>query len=224
MKGENMEQTETEQKEQRKSRNKQSFYRTYMITLIGVLSAAAAGLMLLEFPLLFIAPEFYKFDFSDLPAIIGSFALGPVAGVSIEALKNLLKILFVGSKTNYIGELANFGVGVCYVLPASLLYYYRKTKKRAVAGLALSTVICVTVGSLLNAFVLLPAYSKLYGAPMEYFIGKGTEVHGIIKDLQTFILFAVAPFNLLKYGVISLITILIYKRISRVLKNPLEKV
>lgn len=219
-----MEQTETEQKEQRKSRNKQSFYRTYMITLIGVLSAAAAGLMLLEFPLLFIAPEFYKFDFSDLPAIIGSFALGPVAGVSIEALKNLLKILFVGSKTNYIGELANFGVGVCYVLPASLLYYYRKTKKRAVAGLALSTGICVTVGSLLNAFVLLPAYSKLYGAPMEYFIGKGTEVHGIIKDLQTFILFAVAPFNLLKYGVISLITILIYKRISRVLKNPLEKV
>ncbi len=219
-----MERTETEQKEQRKSRNKQSFYRTYMITLIGVLSAAAAGLMLLEFPLLFIAPEFYKFDFSDLPAIIGSFALGPVAGVSIEALKNLLKILFVGSKTNYIGELANFGVGVCYVLPASLLYYYRKTKKRAVAGLALSTVICVTVGSLLNAFVLLPAYSKLYGAPMEYFIGKGTEVHGIIKDLQTFILFAVAPFNLLKYGVISLITILIYKRISRVLKNPLEKV
>ena len=219
-----MEQTETEQKEQRKSRNKQSFYRTYMITLIGVLSAAAAGLMLLEFPLLFIAPEFYKFDFSDLPAIIGSFALGPVAGVSIEALKNLLKILFVGSKTNYIGELANFGVGVCYVLPASLLYYYRKTKKRAVAGLALSTVICITVGSLLNAFVLLPAYSKLYGAPMEYFIGKGTEVHGIIKDLQTFILFAVAPFNLLKYGVISLITILIYKRISRVLKNPLEKV
>lgn len=219
-----MEQTETEQKEQRKSRNKQSFYRTYMITLIGVLSAAAAGLMLLEFPLLFIAPEFYKFDFSDLPAIIGSFALGPVAGVSIEALKNLLKILFVGSKTNYIGELANFGVGVCYVLPASLLYYYRKTKKRAVAGLALSTVICITVGSLLNAFVLLPAYSKLYGAPMEYFIGKGTEVHGIIKNLQTFILFAVAPFNLLKYGVISLITILIYKRISRVLKNPLEKV
>ena len=219
-----MEQTETEQKEQRKSRNKQSFYRTYMITLIGVLSAAAAGLMLLEFPLLFIAPDFYKFDFSDLPAIIGSFALGPVAGVSIEALKNLLKILLVGSKTNYIGELANFGVGVCYVLPASLLYYYRKTKKRAVAGLALSTVICVTVGSLLNAFVLLPAYSKLYGAPMEYFIGKGTEVHGIIKDLQTFILFAVAPFNLLKYGVISLITILIYKRISRVLKNPLEKV
>jgi len=219
-----MERTETEQKEQRKSRNKQSFYRTYMITLIGVLSAAAAGLMLLEFPLLFIAPEFYKFDFSDLPAIIGSFALGPVAGVSIEALKNLLKILFVGSKTNYIGELANFGVGVCYVLPASLLYYYRKTKKRAVAGLALSTVICVTVGSLLNAFVLLPVYSKLYGAPMEYFIGKGTEVHGIIKDLQTFILFAVAPFNLLKYGVISLITILIYKRISRVLKNPLEKV
>ncbi|MCR5465928.1 MAG: ECF transporter S component [Lachnospiraceae bacterium] len=219
-----MEQTETEQKEQRKSRNKQSFYRTYMITLIGVLSAAAAGLMLLEFPLLFIAPEFYKFDFSDLPAIIGSFALGPVAGVSIEALKNLLKILFVGSKTNYIGELANFGVGVCYVLPASLLYYYRKTKKRAVAGLALSTVVCVTVGSLLNAFVLLPAYSKLYGAPMEYFIGKGTEVHGIIKNLQTFILFAVAPFNLLKYGVISLITILIYKRISRVLKNPLEKV
>ena len=220
-----MSETEAVKKEQNGgAKHSKSFVRNYKIALIGILSAIACVLMRLEFPLLFIAPDFYKLDFSDLLAIIGSFALGPVAGVIIEGLKNLLKILFFGTNTKYIGEIANFAVGVCYVLPASLIYYFRKTKKRAVIGLVLSTIVCVTFGSLLNAFVLLPAYSKMYGAPIEYFIGKGTEVHAIIKDLPTFILFAVAPFNLLKFGVISLITIIIYKSISRVLKNPMERV
>ena len=216
--------TEEAKKEQKGGANRsKTFVRTYQVALIGILSAIACVLMILEFPLTFIAPDFYKFDFSDFPAIIGAFALGPIPGVIIEGLKNLLKILVKGSSSGFIGEAANFTMGVFYVLPASLVYYFKKTKKRAVIGLVISTVVCVVAGSLLNAFILLPAYSKYYGAPIEAFIAAGTKVHSIITDLSTFVLFAVAPFNLLKYSVISVLTILIYKSISRVLKNPMER-
>lgn len=216
--------TEEAKKERKAGANRnRSFVRTYQVALIGILSAIACVLMILEFAVAFIAPDFYKFDFSDFPAIIGAFALGPIPGVIIEGLKNLLKILVKGSSSSFIGEAANFTMGVFYVLPASLVYYFKKTKKRAVIGLVISTVVCVVAGSLLNAFILLPAYSKFYGAPIEAFIAEGAKVHSIITDLPTFVLFAVAPFNLLKYTVISVITILVYKSISRVLKNPMER-
>lgn len=202
-----------------------TFIHMYRITLIGILSAAAYGLMALDFPLVWVAPEFYEFDFSEIPVIIGAFALGPVAGVIIEFLKNLLHIVTMPSPTVGVGELANFAMGVCYILPASLIYCFKKTKRRAVIGLSVSTVSCTVLGSCLNAFVLLPMYCRVStGLTMEIIIGMGTAVHKFIKDLPTFILFAVAPFNLLKYGAASIITMLIYKRISRILKNPMERV
>lgn len=203
---------------------KSSFYHAYRIALIGILSAVAFGLMMLEFPLLWIAPEFYKMDFSELPVIIGTFALGPVSGIIIELIKNLLNVLIDGTSTAFVGEFANFAMGICYILPAGLLYYFRKTKKTACIGLILSTVSCVILGCILNAYVLLPLYSRLYFKDnIQVIIGMGTDVHSIIKDVPTFILFAVAPFNLIKYGAASIITILIYKRISRILKNPMER-
>ncbi len=224
--------TETQDSKKRNS----SFYHIYRIALIGILSAAAFGLMKLEFPMLFIAPEFYKMDFSELPVIIGTFALGPISGVIIELIKNLLNVLLDGTNTAFVGEFANFTMGVCYILPAGILYYYRKTKKTAVIGLTISTVCSVVVGCLLNAFVLLPMYAhlmtdqfqKLHSTmtpadTLQMIIDMGTKVHPVIKDLQTFVFFAVAPFNLIKYGALSIITILIYKRISRVLKNPMER-
>lgn len=202
-----------------------SFVHVYRMALIGILSAAAFGLMMLDFPLVWVAPEFYKFDFSELPVIIGAFALGPVAGVIIEFLKNLLHIITAPSPTVGVGELANFGMGLCYILPASIIYYCKKSRRSAIIGLSVSTISCVILGSLLNAFVLLPMYCRVSsGLTMEIIIGMGTAVHKVIKDLPTFIFFAVAPFNLLKYGVASIITILIYKRISRILKNPMERV
>lgn len=212
--------TETQDSKKRNS----SFYHIYRIALIGILSAAAFGLMKLEFPMLFIAPEFYKMDFSELPVIIGAFALGPISGVIIELLKNLLNVLLDGTNTAFVGEFANFAMGVCYILPAGILYYFRKTKKTAIVGLSISTVCCVVLGCFLNAYVLLPMYSKLYFEDnIELIIGMGTKVHSIIKDVPTFVIFAVAPFNLIKYGVSTLITIFIYKRISRILKNPMER-
>lgn len=199
-----------------------TFKRVYMTALIGILSAIAFGLMYFDFPILFIAPDFYKFDFSEFPVIIGAFALGPITGIIIELLKNLLHIAFEGTQNGFIGEFANFSMGVCYVLPAALLYRFKKTKKRAIFGLVLSTLSCVVAGSLLNAYVLIPMYTKFMS--LEDIIAKGTGVHAIIKDLPTFIMFAVAPFNLLKYGVVSVITVISYKHISRVLKNPMENV
>ena len=218
--------SETEEVKQEKkggAGRSKTFIRTYQVSLIGILSAIACVLMILEFPVLFIAPDFYKFDFSDFPAIIGAFALGPIPGVIIEGLKNILKIIVKGTNSGFIGEAANFTMGVFFVLPASLIYFFKKTKKRAVIGLVISTAVCVVIGSLLNAFILLPAYSKFYGAPIEVFIAEGTKVHAIITDLPTFVMFAVAPFNLLKYTVITVLTILIYKSLSRVLKNPMER-
>jgi riboflavin transporter FmnP len=212
--------TETQNDKKRNS----SFYHIYRITLIGILSAVAFGLMKLEFPMLFIAPEFYKMDFSELPVIIGTFALGPISGVIIELLKNLLNVLIDGTATAFVGEFANFAMGVCYILPAGVLYYFRKTKKTAIVGLSISTVCCVVLGCFLNAYVLLPMYSRLYFKDdIELIIEMGTKVHSIIKDVPSFVIFAVAPFNLIKYGAASLITILIYKRISRILKNPMER-
>ena len=221
-----MEQTETEQKEQRKeSGHSQSFYRVYKIALIGIFSAISFVLMMFEFPLPMIAPTNYKMGFSELPIMIGAFALGPVAGIIIDAVKVLLNLLIQGSSTGGVGEFASFVIGAAYVLPAALIYSYRKTKKTAVIGLSVSVVTVVIVGSLMNAFVLLPMYIQLYfHGDKSILIAMGTDVHKQITDITTFVLLAVAPFNLIKYGAISIITMLIYKHISRVLKNPLEKV
>lgn len=199
-----------------------SFVRLYRIALIGILTAIAVVLMMFEFPLLWIAPGFYKMDFSELPIIIGALALGPVEGIVMEFLKNLLNILLQGTVTVGIGEFANFAMGVCYVLPAALIYAFKKTKKRAVIGLIIATFMCAILGALLNAFVLLPAYASKFGG-MDNIIKAGTEVNGRITSVATFVFLAVAPFNLIKYATVSAITILIYKRISRILKNPMER-
>ena len=127
-----------------------SFVRLYRIALIGILTAIAVVLMMFEFPLLWIAPGFYKMDFSELPIIIGALALGPVEGIVMEFLKNLLNILLQGTVTVGIGEFANFAMGVCYVLPAALIYAFKKTKKRAVIGLIIATFMCAILGALLN--------------------------------------------------------------------------
>ena len=200
-----------------------SFVRLYRIALIGIFTAIAVVLMMFEFPLLWIAPGFYKMDFSELPIIIGALALGPVEGIVMEFLKNLLNILLQGTVTVGIGEFANFAMGVCYVLPAALIYAFKKTKKRAVIGLIIATFMCAILGALLNAFVLLPAYAKYMTNGMDDIIKAGTAVNGRITSVATFVFLAVAPFNLIKYATISAITILIYKRISRILKNPMER-
>lgn len=192
--------------------------KLHRMTLIAMLTAISIVLMLFEFPLPFI-PAFYKLDFSELPIIIGAFTLGPVAGVLIEFLKILLNLLLTGTSSAFVGEFANFIMGCCFIVPASVFYYAKKTKRTARIGLAAGCLAVTVCGCLLNAYLLLPTYSKLFHMDMNVLIGMGTEKNGMIDTLSTFILFGVAPFNLIKYGAVSIITLVIYKRISRLLKK-----
>lgn len=186
------------------------------ITKVGVLSAVATVLMFIEFPLPF-APGFYKLDLSELPIVIGGFALGPVSCVIMELIKNILHIVIKGTSTACVGEFANFVTGLALVLPATLLYKYNKTIKSALLGMCLGTVSLVIVGSLLNYFILIPTYSKFFGMPLDSIIGMGTDVNSAIVDLKTLVAFAVAPFNLLKAVVTFIAAFLLYKRTSRIL-------
>jgi riboflavin transporter FmnP len=188
-----------------------------VIVQIAMLSAVAVILMLFEIPLWF-APSFYEIDFSEVPVLIGAFALGPLAGVAIEAVKILLNLVINGTITAGVGELANFLIGCALVIPSAVIYKRHKSKKNAVIGMAVGTITMVVVGCFLNAFILLPVYSKAL-LPMDALIGMGTAVNSHITDLMTFVLFAVAPFNLLKGVLVSLITALIYKKISIIFKG-----
>lgn len=191
---------------------------TRKIAMIGVFSAIAAVLMLFEFPLPF-APSFYELDFSEIPALVGTFAFGPVAGVMIEFVKILLKLLMKGTSTAFVGDLANFVVGCSFILPASIIYLFKKTRKTAIISSVTGTLIMTVFGTAFNAIYLLPAFSKLYGLPLDAIVQMGNAVNGNINSIVTLVVFAVAPMNLLKGGSVSLVTMLIYKKLSPILKS-----
>ncbi len=187
------------------------------ISKVGILSAMAVLLMLFEFPLPFLAPGFYELDFSDVPALLGGFALGPLSGVLIELLKNLINLVLEGTDTNFVGEFANFVTGCAFVLPPSILYRYRKGIKSALFGLALGTLSLGLIGSVLNYFVLIPAFSHIFGLPLAQIIAMGSAINPLIADLPTLVVMAVLPFNLIKGLLCSAITMLLYKRLSPLL-------
>lgn len=183
------------------------------MAFVGMFSAISVVLMFLEIPLPF-APSFYKIDFSEVPALIGGFAMGPVAGVLIEFIKILIHLIIKGTQTAGVGEIANFAIGCSLVVPASLLYRRSKTKTHAIVGMAIGTALMTIVGPVLNAYVLLPAYATAFHMPMDALIAMGTAVNSHINSLITFCLLSVAPFNLLKGVLVSIITMILYKHIS----------
>lgn len=164
---------------------------------IAVLAAIAGVLMFLEFPIIPAFP-WLKLDFSELPVLMGAFAFGPVAGVVIEAIKILIKFFVQGSITGGVGELANFVMGISFILPASLIYKYKKSKFTAISGMLVGTIITNIVAIIANLYVLLPLYGmKMTGsAAMKYVVA------GLI------------PLNTIKYVSVSVITFLLYKRLS----------
>lgn len=192
---------------------------TRKITMIGLFSAIAVILFLFEFPIPFIAPPFYELDFSEIPALIGGFAFGPVAGVMIEFCKVLLKLVIKGTSTAFVGDLANFVIGCSLVLPASIIYMFKKTKKTAVLSCVSGSAFMTVFGTAFNGIYLLPAFSKLFGMPMDVILGMGTEINGHINSITTFVCFAVAPMNIIKSVAASVVTLLIYKPLSPILKN-----
>lgn len=185
------------------------------ISIVAVCSAIAAVLHMLDFPLLFLAPEFYKLDFSELPVMLCGFYLGPSAAVTCEAVKILLKLLLKGTSTAFVGDFANFAVGCSLVLPAAIIYHMGKQKKNAIIGLVVGTAVLTVFGSTFNAVYLLPKFSQLFGLPLDSIIAMGAKINGSIHNVSTFVLLAVAPLNLVKGITISVLTLLLYKRVAR---------
>ena len=170
---------------------------------------------MLDFPLPFLAPPFYKLDFSELPVMLCGFYLGPSAAVVCQALKIILKLLINSTSTAFVGDLANFVVGMALVLPAVIIYHTKKSKKSALIGLLTGTVCLTVFGTAFNAIYLVPQFSLLYGTPMEEIIALGSAINAGITDLVSFVIICVAPLNLIKGAACTVLTMLLYKRVAR---------
>ena len=193
--------------------------RTMMIRRIAacaILTAMAVLLMYLEIPLPFM-PVFLKFDFAELPVLIGAFALGPVWGVIIELLKNLIHLPV--TQTMGIGELSNFITGVIYVGTAGLIYRKLRTKKGAAISMVVSTLVLAIVAIPVNAFITLPLYGSAMGFPLEAIIGMSAGVNPLVKDKISLLLAVFVPFNLFKGIVVGTFTFFVYKPISKLINK-----
>ena len=192
--------------------------KTKIMVTVAVLSAVATILFLIKIPLAFIAPPFYELDLSNVVSLIGAFALGPVAGILIELLKNVINLIIDGSITGGIGELSNFLTACAFVVPASFIYKYRKDKKSAILGLFVGVITMTVFGFFSNLHIMIPAYSKALSLPLEQIVGMGTLIHSSIDSVFDLVFLCVVPFNLIKGTIISIVTFLLYKKISKLIK------
>ncbi len=185
---------------------------TRNVVLMGMFSALGAVLMLFEIPLPFIAPSFYGLDLAEVPVLVGTFALGPVAGAVMEVVKILIKLVLKPTSTGFVGEFANLAIGCALVVPAGIIYQINRTKKGALYGMAAGTVIMSMAGVAINALVMLPFYSNFM--PLENIIAAGAAINPFVSNIWTFAIICVGPFNVVKGVAVSLITWLVYKRVS----------
>lgn len=203
--------------------------RTHKIAVTAMLSAAATVLMFLEFPIPFLIPSFVELDFSELPALLAAFSLGPVSGVVVCLVKNVIKgLLFSG--TGGVGEMCNFLLGICFVLPAGLIYRYKKTRSGALIGALAGAVIMAVCSVPVNYFISYPVYTKFL--PIDVIISMYQEivqsfngllarvgapalpsVNGLLDCLIAFN----APFTLLKGLLDTGLCFLVYKPLSPLL-------
>lgn len=186
--------------------------KTNYIVKIALLSAVSAVIMFAEFLIPFM-PGFLKMDLSEVPVLLGTFALGPVAGIAIELVKNLVHL--ASSITGGVGELANFLVGTAFVLPAGLIYQAKKDRKGALVGLIAGTLFMTSVAVVLNYYVLFPLYEKIFS--LNAIIEMAEKANPAISDLKSVVILGIIPFNLIKGFLVSVITMLIYKKLSPIL-------
>lgn len=191
------------------------------MVFIALLGALSAVLMSLNFKLPFM-PPFLKFDMAALPALFAGFYLGPVAGIFVIIIEIALELLLTGTGTAFVGEFTYLMTSCAFILPASLIYKFNKTKKGALISLIVSTAIVSIVSVLLNLFISLPMYVSLYHMSMDKIIDMCRSVMPLIKDEFTLLMFGVLPFNIIKYGATSIVTFLIYKRLGKLLGKILR--
>ena len=191
-----------------------SVSKTRKLTAAAILAAAAYLLAFLEFPVP-LTPAFARMDLSDLPALIGAFAFGPVTGVMVELVKNLLGLMT--SSTGGVGELANFLMGASYVFTAGVVYKHRKTKRMALIGGVAGSIAMGIMAAITNYFILLPMFEQFM--PLEEIIAAFGEFIPFIHTKLDVVLYNAFPFNVLKGLVITAVTMLIYKKLSPILKG-----
>ena len=181
------------------------------LTIIAMLSAVGVVLQYLEFSVPFV-PVFLKLDFSDIPELIGAFLLGPVGGVVICLVRNLVHLLV--SQSAFIGELSNFILGASFAVPAGLIYKTHKTKKGALAACLIGTVVMAAVSVPSNYFIIYPVYAQLFGG-MQTILGLYQAILPAADTLLKALLIFNVPFTLVKGLLCVVVTMLIYKPLSR---------
>lgn len=193
---------------------KEKVISTRTITMTALLAAVSYILAFLEFPVPF-SPSFARMDLSDLPALIGAFAFGPLTGGLIELVKNVLQLL--STSTGGVGELANFLMGASYVMTAGFIYRCHKTKKMAEAACIISSIIMGIVAAITNYFILLPLFENFM--PLDQLIQSFGIFIPFIHTKLDIVLYNAFPFNILKGLVIGAVTMVIYKKLTPVLKG-----
>lgn len=186
--------------------------RTKYLTVTAMLSAVAFILQFFEFPIP-LMPSFIKLDFSDLPALLAAFALGPVSGVVVEFIKNVLHLTL--SQTGGVGELANFLIGAAFVLPAGLIYKVKKTRKNAIIGCVVGAVCMAALSFPINMFITYPFYENFM--PREAIVGAYQLIYSGVSELWQCLLVFNVPFTLFKAFCSVVVTLVVYKRISPIL-------
>lgn len=190
---------------------------THNLVVAAMLSAVAFILFFIEFPIPALIPEFVKMDFSDLPALLGAFALGPVYGVVISFMKNLLHIVVKGTSTACVGELCNFMLGAAFSFSAGLIYKKHKSRKGALIGALVGAAIMALISVPSNFFITYPAYVKFYGMPLEVIIGMYQAILPSADSLLKCLVIFNMPFTFVK-GILDVaLCFLIYKPLSPIL-------
>ncbi len=183
------------------------------LAVIAMLSAVATVLMALSFPIPFLIPTFVKMDFSELPALLAAFSMGPVSGVAVCLIKNLVNLF--SSTTNGVGELCNFLLGVCLVVPAGLIYKYKKTRGGALMGALIGAVVMAAGSVPVNYFISYPMYTLFM--PLDTIIGKYQSLIPSVDGLVACLVIFNAPFTLLKALLDTALAFLVYKPLSPLL-------
>ena len=191
--------------------------KTHHLAVAAMLTAVAFVLQFIEFSIPALIPPFIKLDISDLPALLGTFSLGPVYGAAIQLVKNILHLPF-GSSAG-VGELSNFLLGTVFVVIAGIIYKRSKSRRSALWGSIAGAVGMAVISLPLNYFLVYPAYVVMYNLPLEAIIGMGQAAVPAVDSALKLVLLITAPFNVLKGGVLSALTYLLYKRVSPLLHS-----
>ena len=193
------------------------FLTVSTLVKISILSAIGYILMFISVPLPMLFPEFLKIDISDWTALLGGISLGPMAGVTIAFLKNLLQFITGMSTTGGVGEFANFLIGGSFVFTVSYIYSKKRNIQGVIIGLVSGIVVMTMVGCIANYFIILPFYATI-GWSIDAVVSMGAAINPAIDSKMSFIIWMIAPFNILKSGLMSLLTLPMYKKTEKILK------